>query len=236
IDAVLSAHPAVRQGLSMLREDTPGDKRLVAYVAPVDGAGALTTAELREHLRRTLPDYMMPSAVVFLDALPCTPHGKVDRKALPPPDAQPEGEPVAARTKEEAILVDVFRQALNLKQVGIHDNFFEIGGDSILTIHVVTRASQAGLRLSPKQIFQHPTIAALAKVAGQVTSPLAEQGLLTGDVPLSPVQRWFFARDRAAPHHFNQGVLFEAKRPLDPAALEEALAALAAQHDALRLR
>ena len=155
---------------------------------------------------------MIPSAFVTLDSLPLTPNGKVDRRALPAPDqSRPdlEAEYVAPRTPEEEILASIWAQLLDVDQVGVHDSFFELGGDSILSIQVIARVNQAGLRLTPRQIFQHPTVAELAAVAGTGPTIQAEQGIMEGPLPLTPIQRWFFERRLPEPHHWNQTVLLE---------------------------
>jgi non-ribosomal peptide synthase protein (TIGR01720 family) len=182
---------------------------------------------------------MVPSTFVTLEALPLTPVGKVDRRALPAPDqTRPELESayVAPRTREEESLADIWAQVLGVEQVGVHDNFFELGGDSILSIQVTARANQAGLQLSARQLFQHPTVARLAAVAGRGAVVQAEQGVVEGPVPLTPIQRWFFEQDLPEPHHWNQAVLLEVRQPLDAALLEEAVEHLVGHHDALRLR
>ena len=236
IEAALASHPDVRQSAVVVREDTPGDRKLIAYVVAFDPAHPPTPSALREHSKRIVPDYMIPSAFVVLDALPRTSNDKVDRQALPAPDARPEGAIEAPRTEGEARLARIFRAVLRLDEVDIHDNFFEVGGDSILSIQVVARARAAGLRISPRMLFQHPTIAELAAAAGPVEEARLEQGPVTGEVPLTPVQRWFFEAHRVRPSHFNQAVLLETLQPIDVAALEQALQAIVVHHDALRLR
>ncbi|MEW5927426.1 MAG: amino acid adenylation domain-containing protein [Gemmatimonadota bacterium] len=165
VEAVLAEHPAVREAAVVVREDAPGDRRLVAYVSPGAGAGHAGAEELRAHVGRRLPSYMVPHAVVVLEALPLTRNGKVDRRALPAPAAGEPGEIPAGespRTETEAKLAQVWAEVLRLERVGIHDNFFERGGDSILSIQVVSRARRAGLHLTPRQLFEHQTIARLA--------------------------------------------------------------------------
>jgi non-ribosomal peptide synthase protein (TIGR01720 family) len=120
--------------------------------------------------------------------------------------------------------------------VGIDDNFFELGGDSILSIQVISQANRAGLRLTPKQLFQHQTIAQLATVADTTGTQQSEQGLIIGDVPLTPIQHWFFEQNLSDPHHWNQAVLLELRQPLEPALIESVLQELLKHHDALRLR
>jgi amino acid adenylation domain-containing protein len=166
IEAALGRHAAVRDSVVVAREDVPGQKRLVAYLVP-EQRQTPTSNELRQHLAERLPEYMVPSLFVMLDALPLTPNGKVDRKALPVPDVETssaERNFVAPRTPHEKVLADVWSKVLHLDEVGIHDNIFELGGDSLLIFQISTRANQAGLRLTPRQIFQHRTIAELSKV------------------------------------------------------------------------
>jgi amino acid adenylation domain-containing protein/non-ribosomal peptide synthase protein (TIGR01720 family) len=238
IEAVLGQHPTVRETIVLIREDTPGDRRLVAYVVPRDEQTP-AIGELRHFLKEKLPDYMAPSAFVALDALPLTPNGKVNRRALPAPDqARPEVEAayVAPRTHKEQILADVWAQVLGVEQVGVHDNFFELGGDSILSIQVIARASQAGLRLTPRQLFETPTVAGLAAMAGTGPTVQAEQGIVEGPVPLTPIQHRFFEQNLLEPHHWNQSVLLEVDQALESELLKATVQHLLAHHDALRLR
>ena len=182
---------------------------------------------------------MIPSSFVLMDALPLTPNGKVDLLSLAPPEAvRPEVKDryVAPSTPLEAQLTHIWAQVLGVDRVGVRDNFFELGGDSILSIQVVARARQAGLELTPKQFFQHQTIAELAPGVEIVTGTPAEQGQVTGDAPLTPIQRWFFEQNLADPHHFNQAVLLETPPALDERILRCVLQHLIAHHDALRLR
>jgi non-ribosomal peptide synthase protein (TIGR01720 family) len=195
--------------------------------------------ELRGHLKTKLPEYMVPTAFVVLERLPLTANGKLDRRALPAPerDRQAAGAGYAApRTREEQELARIWAQVLGVKEVGIHDNFFALGGDSILSIQVIARAGQAGLHLTLRHFFQHPTVAELAEVAGTVQAMEAEQGLVTGPAPLTPIQRWFFEQNLAEPQHWNTSILLEVAPSLDPGALEQALQHVLAHHDALRLR
>jgi len=251
IEAVLSEHPAVRQAIALVREDAvtqlpdgqvgPSDKRLVAYIVP-ENEVAPNVSELRGFLKEKLPEYMVPSAFVTLDALPLTPVGKLDRRALPAPDqSRPDLESayVAPRTPAERILADIWAEVLGVEQVGVHDSFFELGGDSILSIQAVARANQAGLSLTPRQLFQYPSVAGLTAVAGSVATTAliqAEQGVVEGPLPLTPIQCWFFDQELPQPHHWNQAVLLEVKERLEPELLEQAARHLLVHHDALRLR
>ena len=180
---------------------------------------------------------MVPSAFVELPALPLLPNGKVDRKALPAPPVPPEQPPhlAASLTPRESILLGIWRDVLRLDSIGIHDNFFELGGDSILSIQVVARTSQAGLRVTPKQLFQNQTVAELARVAVEkVTRQAAVPA--TGPTPLSPIQHWFFEQDIEEASHFNQSVLIKVPSNLNPELLAQAVGHIYQHHDGLRLR
>ncbi len=239
IEAALSAHASVREAVVVVRGDPPGDRRLVAYLVCAAGE-ALTIAELRAFLKESLPDVMVPAAFVVLPALPLTANGKVDLRALPAPDLGPRADLAAEgagpRTPAEEALARTWAEVLRVEAVGLHDNFFELGGDSILAIQIVARARDAGVRVTPRQLFQHQTLAELAAHADTTGAVTAEQGAITGPVALTPIQRWWLDQDVADPHHHNQAFLLEAREPLDPPALAAALAALVAHHDMLRLR
>jgi amino acid adenylation domain-containing protein/non-ribosomal peptide synthase protein (TIGR01720 family) len=239
IEVILGQHPTVRQAVVIAREEGAGHKRLVGYVVGKNG-NAPSASELQSYVKERLPDYMAPSAIVALESLPLTSNGKVDRKALPAPDQaglEREREFVAPRTPTEELLANVWAQVLGVAKVGIHDNFFStLGGDSILSIQIIARANQAGLRLTPRQIFERQTVAELAEVAEAGACVQAEQGMVTGDAPLTPIQRWFFDQNYADAHHWNQALLFEARQALEPALLEKVTRRLLAHHDALRLR
>jgi len=238
VEAALARHPTVREAAVTVREDAPGDRRLVGYVVAAPGHEAEADS-LRRDLARSLPAYMVPSAVVVVDALPLTPNGKVDRKALPATerrrDAATAGPGVAAGPLEEK-LARIVAETLNHASVGVDENLFDLGIDSILVIQVVSRARQAGLRLNPGQVFRHPTVAGLAGVVRPFETVEAEQGLVVGRVLLTPIQRWFFEQDLVDPHHFNQSLLLEIAPEVDPDRLRQAVAVLVEHHDALRQR
>jgi non-ribosomal peptide synthase protein (TIGR01720 family) len=238
IEAALRQHPAVQETIVLVREDKPGEKRLVAYVVARQEPAPSISA-LRHFLQETLPVYMVPAAFVWLQVLPTTPNGKVDRRTLPAPEqARPalEAAFLAPRTVEEHLLASVWSEVLGLAHVGIHDNFFELGGDSMLSIQVIARAHQAGLWFTPTQLFQYPTIAGLAQVAGTTEAIRAEQGMVMGHVPLTPIQHWFFAHQQHDLHHWNWAFLREVPQALEPALLARTMQYLLLHHDALRLR
>ncbi len=237
IEAVLAGHPDVASAAAAVKEDATGTRRLVGYAVPAPDR-ALDTALLRGFLRERLPEYLVPSAFVELARIPLTTSGKVDRRTLPPPEPAGVAGPghLAPRTLAERILADAWTELLGLPRVGVDDNFFDLGGDSILGLQVAARAQQAGLRISPKQIFLRQTIAELAAEAVVLTGQAGERVSAVGDVPLIPIHRWFFDELTASLDRFNQSVSLELAPDVDEDALRAAAAALTEHHDALRLR
>ncbi|TYR63265.1 non-ribosomal peptide synthetase [Streptomyces parvus] len=231
VEAALRTHSAVRDAVVVVAGEGR-ERRLAAYVT-FAGGEPTEHGELRAFLMRSLPEYMVPAVFVTLEHLPMTPSGKLDRRALPAPEAA-QAEYAAARTGTEAILSEVWADVLGVDRVGVHDNFFELGGDSILSIQVVARARARGVGITPKLVFDHPTVADLASVAG-VESVRAEQGVVTGEAPLAPIQSWFYGLDLPERNHFNQSVLLDVSG-VDREALAAAVEALFTHHDALRLR
>ncbi|HEX6292209.1 MAG TPA: amino acid adenylation domain-containing protein [Herpetosiphonaceae bacterium] len=253
IEATLLQHPAVREAVVLVREDVPGEHRLVAYVVAEQtnkGTGhaepetwnlelGTWNSELRKFLAARLPAQMIPAAFVVLDALPLTANGKVNRHALPVPDqTRPDLEAafVAPQSMVELALAEIWASVLRVDQVGVNDNFFDLGGDSILSIQLAARARQAGIDLSPRQVFDYQTIAELAAVVTTTALAHTDDAQVTGAVPLMPIQHRFFEQARIDRHHFNQSVLLELIQPLDFAPIERAVQQLVLHHDALRLR
>jgi hypothetical protein len=194
IESLLGEHPAVRESVVVVREDTPGQKRLVGYVASKhasrngNGNGAASgngTSDLpqvlKTFLQPKLPEYMVPGVLVVLEELPRTPNGKVDRKSLPAPSIEASAgrsECMAPRNEKEKALADIWVQILGVNKVGVLDNFFELGGDSLLSFRVANRANQIGIHLTPRLILEHKTIAELVKAVesdstGAAAKPLA---------------------------------------------------------------
>lgn len=172
IQSVLKAHANVADAVVTLREDVPGDKRLVAYLVAASG-NAPTPAELRTFLLTRIPDYMVPAIFVSLDALPLTPNGKIDRRALPVPDwSKPSraASYAAPRNAEEETMAGIWAEVLRLEKVGINDNLFELGADSLHVFQIAARASKAGIGVTPRQILQHRTIAAIFAELAKTTS------------------------------------------------------------------
>ncbi|MGG7637555.1 non-ribosomal peptide synthase/polyketide synthase, partial [Pseudomonas sp. ES1] len=239
IEARLQELPGVRDAIVLARPASSG-LQLVGYVVPEQLPGADAQAQLRDELRaglkQHLPEYMVPAWLLFLERFPVGPNGKLDRKALPAPDAsQQQAGYVAPRSDLEQRLAALWQAVLKLERVGLTDNFFELGGDSIVSIQLVARARQAGIHFSARQLFQHQTVQSLASVASLGDAgPQIDQRPATGALALLPIQQEFFASAIAEHHHWNQSVLLKSSRRLDPAVLEAALQALVAHHDGLR--
>ncbi|MEV7376932.1 amino acid adenylation domain-containing protein [Streptomyces lydicus] len=241
VEAVLSRHDAVTAVAAAVHKDERGTRRLVAYAVPARAAGTDVSAGLREFARQALPEHMVPSVFVLLDRLPQNANGKVDRRALPAPDLRRDGSNarIAPRTPAEETLARIWSEVLGVTGLGVEDNFFDLGGDSILSLQVVARARAAGLRVTAKQTFLRQTIADLAAeaVAEADAAPrAADRGPVSGELPLTPIQHWFFATLGDSLEQFNQSLYLELAETPDHDALRTALAALTAQHDALRLR
>ncbi len=228
IETRLLQHPSVREAVVLVQ----GGKQLVAYLV----LDSEKPADLKAWLLSSLPEYMVPTHFVVLTQLPVTANGKLDRKALPLPDAAPQQAFIAPSSDLQKALAAIWSDVLGVPHVGVDDNFFELGGDSIISIQVVSRARQAGIRLSPRDVFQYQSVRSLALVASFEQAVVMDQGPVTGEVILTPVQQAFFNQAIAARHHWNQSLLLTPREALEPAQLDAALAQLINHHDALRLR
>jgi amino acid adenylation domain-containing protein len=239
IDSILAQHNHVREALVMVREDQPGDKRLVAYIVPDQ---ELEEHELMGHLRDKLPDYMIPSAFVRLDALPLTPNGKVDCSALPFPDkGYTQKQYVQPRTPTEEILVGIWVEILNYEQIGIYDNFFELGGHSLLATQLLSRVRDTfEVDLPLRQVFQSPTIAGLGEQIDTVIrkdrpTPI-EPVSRDGELPLSFAQErlWFLNQLEPDNPFYNVYVALQLKGSLHVKALEQSINEIVQRHEVLR--
>jgi len=232
IEKCLLDHTGVAEALVLARTLDAGARELVAYVV-----SSASPEALRSHLSGVLPDYMVPAHFVRLARMPLTAHGKVDRRALPAPQVQVgEIEPGAQpRSAEEEVLVRAWEDVLGRRPVGIGDNFFAMGGDSIKAIQIVAKLREKRLSLELRHLFQYPTIAELSGHIKQSVR-LADQSPVMGSVPLTPIQRWFFSHFGNTAHHYNQAVLLRATQALDEIALREALVSIETHHDMLRAR
>ncbi len=228
IETRLMQHPSVRDAVVLVQ----GGKQLVAYLVLEDEA----PADLKAWLLGSLPEYMVPTHMVHLARLPVTANGKLDRKALPLPDAAPQLAYIAPQNDLQKALASIWSDVLGVSQVGLEDNFFELGGDSIISIQVVSRARQVGIRLSPRDLFQYQSVRSLALAATLEQATVIDQGPVSGEVILTPVQHSFFEQAIPARQHWNQSLLLTPRETLDPVRLAAALTQLVNHHDALRLR
>jgi amino acid adenylation domain-containing protein/FkbH-like protein len=245
IEATLRSHGSVRDVVAVMREDVPGDKRLVAYVA---AEGAVDLAELRLHLKQSLPEYMVPSALVVLDGLPLMPNGKVDRKSLPAPEQEAvvRGAYEAPRTPAEELLAGIWAEVLKLDRVGVHDNFFELGGHSLLAMRLMARVRDGfRIELPLRALFEAPTVAELAghtEVAQREGLGLALPALMAGRrpdaLPLSHAQErlWLLDRIEDLGSAYIMPAAVRLQGVLDVAALERSFAAVVERHEILRTR
>ncbi len=265
IEALLSQHPAVRESVVVVREDSPGDKRLVAYVVALtlglvpngDSDDSFKTQDsamsselvpqLRNFLKERLPEYMLPSAFVLLEALPIAPSGKVDRKALPAPDLsqlQPEGTFVTASTPVEEVLAGIWAEVLSLEKVGVRDNFFELGGHSLLATRVISQVRQVfKLEIPLRRLFESPTVAELAKdietaskTGLELEAPPIDRISREGELPLSFAQQrlWFLAQLEPDNPLYNSPAAIRLTGQLNIAALEQSLNEILRRHEVLR--
>ncbi|MFI0743110.1 amino acid adenylation domain-containing protein, partial [Streptomyces sp. NPDC021100] len=238
VQAVLAGHPDVAQAVVVAREDAPGDTRLVAYVVP-EGHTALTPGELRAHVARSLPRFMVPSALITLEALPLTPNGKLDRKALPAPDHQAGGVGRAPRGPREEVLCGLFSDVLGVPRVGVDDNFFDLGGHSLLVTRLVNRIrSTLGLEVSVTTVFDTPTVATLAHRldAGDRPRPALAARPRPARVPLSFAQRRsrFLYEMEGPSATYNVPLALRLTGRVDRRALRAALLDVIGRHESLR--
>ncbi|MFI5571876.1 condensation domain-containing protein, partial [Streptomyces sp. NPDC051740] len=231
VQSALAAHPHIAQAAALVREG-----RLLGYVVPQDNAPAVDAQLVRKSLAESLPEYMVPAAVVVLDALPLTSHGKLDRHALPDPEYSAGAgsrEPVSAK---EQMLCGLYAEVLRVPEAGVDDSFFDLGGDSIMSIQLVSAARRAGLRFSPRDVFECRTVAHLAEVAQDAdgAAPAApDDGV--GEVPLTPIMKELASRGGPFAE-FNQSTVVQVPATLTHESLTKALQAVFDHHDALRTR
>ncbi|TRV81091.1 amino acid adenylation domain-containing protein [Streptomyces sp. 130] len=233
IEAALTAVDGITAACALVREDRPGEQRLVAYTA----GARLTDGELRARLTTSLPPYMVPAAFVALDALPLLPNGKTDRAALPAPERPDTARPGRApRTAPERVLCEAFASVLRAPAVRTDDDFFALGGDSILSIQLVSRVREAGLAVTPRDVFVHRTPEAIAAVAAPLDGTAGEpDGHGTGTMEPTPIAAWFLDRPGTTDGYNQSGVLSTPAGAREDT-LAAALQLLADHHDMLRLR
>ncbi|HMB53893.1 MAG TPA: condensation domain-containing protein, partial [Thermoanaerobaculia bacterium] len=247
VEAVLAAHPAVRECAVLARGETAGDKRLVAWWTPEDGVdaevGEVGEGELREHLAARLPEWMVPVRLVRLAALPLTPNGKLDRAALPEPEAAADGDLAPPREGLEATVAGLWRELLGVEAVGRESDFFALGGHSLLATRLVSRLRAAlGVEVELRALFEAPTLAAFAarleaarRVPGEAPPPLVPVDR-AGPLPLSFAQQrlWFLDRLEPGSAAYNVPTAVGWRGELSPAVLAAALTRVVGRHEVLR--
>ncbi len=238
IEDCLRQHPLIKDAAVMTKEFGSGkeEKRLIAYLVPAQKT-VPASDELQKYLKEKLPEYMIPSLFVPLDALPLTPNGKVNRQALPDPiisRTESLHQYLAPHTETEKILAQIWQQILGVERIGIKDNFFEIGGDSLLSIQVVALANQAGLALTPKLIMQHPFIEDLAVLAQHAEAAQVEPQMDSAPFPLTPIQLRFLEQHPVEMHHFNTAMMLEVVWKPKVEVLQKTVQQLMKHHDSLR--
>jgi amino acid adenylation domain-containing protein/thioester reductase-like protein/non-ribosomal peptide synthase protein (TIGR01720 family) len=233
IESRFLLHEAVKEAVVTAREDSRGNKYLAAYV--VTGS-ALATSELKGHLLGELPEYMVPSYIIRLDAMPLTPNGKIDVKSLPEPDGSMDVEVkyVAPRNETEATLVKLWKEVLETGTLGIRDNFFNLGGDSIKAIQMLSRLNGYNMKLKMSDLFRYPVIEDLSAYV-ELKARTIEQGVVEGNAGLTPIQHWLFEQAFEEKSHFNQAIMLHGKEGFEEGPLRRVLAKLAEHHDALRI-
>ena len=203
---------------------------------------AILTEQIRKFLNLSLPEYMIPSFFIFLDHLPVTANGKTDRKSLPNPNTivdNRQDKYIAPETYVEKELCAIWSEVLKLDNIGIQDNFFRVGGDSIISIQLISKARQKNIYFSVRDVFEHPTIASLSRVARlhENSSVIrADQNTVIGEIPLTPIQHWFFNNKFIEQNYFNQSILLQSETKLELLLLNKVFSHLLLHHDALRMR
>jgi amino acid adenylation domain-containing protein/non-ribosomal peptide synthase protein (TIGR01720 family) len=242
IKSVLLQNPNVQEAIVVPQEDEVHQKQLIAYVVPEkrsleDRVTGTWLNEIREFLARLLPDYMVPQYFMLVDDLPVNTNGKIDIRSLPKPDLSIVKVAYEAPDNEiEIILSSIWEKLLGVTNIGINDNFFHLGGDSIKTIQVVFNAHKKGIAITPKEIFDYPTISSLAKRIAKIEQVNSEQKTLEGECTLLPIQEWFFELNLKNINYFNQSQLIRVAIKLDKPKLAACIKELVKHHDAFRFR
>ncbi|GAA0388923.1 amino acid adenylation domain-containing protein [Paenibacillus motobuensis] len=235
IEAVLHSHKNVIHAVVTVEEETSGEPSLAAYLVADERPGL---AEIRDFLKERLPAYMLPSAYFTVDTIPLNVNGKVDTRQLAVMRRKLEAEShyVAPATETEKKLERIWSRLLGVERVSVKDSFFEIGGDSIISMQVIARAAEEGIKLELKSFYEDKCIEQMALRAVPLENVQDNQGEVTGVYPLTPIQRWFFNNEFQEADHWNQSVCLELALPPEPGILNDALNELCRQHDALRTR
>jgi amino acid adenylation domain-containing protein/non-ribosomal peptide synthase protein (TIGR01720 family) len=242
IETQMLTHDKIKEVAVLANKDKKGDYFLCAYFVlkspaqAIPGASTETSLifELREFLLKELPDYMVPAYFIRLEQIPLTPNGKIDKKALPEPELKVDEQYVPPGNELEKKLVEIYESVLDKKDIGINENFFMIGGDSIKSIQIISRLTREGYKVEMRDLFDYPTILELAPVV-KPSDHTSDQSIVTGRVPLTPIQENFFANYRKSPHHFNLSSLLYLTEPLEEEIIRAIFKKIQDHHDALRM-
>ena len=230
IESFLNTYPDIKEGVVVAKEKD-GHKYLAAYYL---ADREIETLELRSHLAEKLPNYMLPTHYVHMESFPLTSNGKLDSKALPQPELIGNEDYVAPNSPEEKILEEQWSKVLDIPKLGITDNYFSIGGDSIKSIQISSKMRSVGYEVSVQDIFKNPTIKELALKMKPVISQ-SDQSMVSGSVTLSPIQRWFFDHSSVDQHHFNQSAMIYFKNGITSDTVRGIFTQIQEHHDALRM-
>ncbi|MCH5584989.1 amino acid adenylation domain-containing protein [Shimazuella sp. AN120528] len=232
IEAALCEYPMVKDAVVIVKE-----QKLIAYITKKQDRKELKLPSIKSYLENKLPSYMVPNHVVELSSFPLTLNGKIDQKLLPEPNENHNENKVMQPTNEiEMKLLTIWQKVLKKDDVAINDRFFELGGDSIMSLQVIAEAKRVGLQISPKHFFTHPTIGKMASVAGNKSKLSIDQSVVTGEVALTPVQEWFFYQNIPNYNNWNQSMILTLEKRVKASYLEQVLQKVIEHHDALRLR
>ncbi|MFZ1289535.1 MAG: amino acid adenylation domain-containing protein [Melioribacteraceae bacterium] len=238
IETNLRRHELIEDAVVLIREDEPENKKLVAYYI-VKPNSEITIGQLKKHLAEKLPEYMVPSLFMEMTSFPLLTNKKINRKGFPRPEFNRDiidSKFLAPSNEVENSLVTIWKEVLKVENIGVNDNFFELGGDSILAIQVISKANQSGIKITPKNIFQSPTIKGLSLLAGNTIINFENKEIHKGIFSLSPIQNWFFDQSFQNQNHWNQSLLIEFSEPLDKDILRITFSKIFELHDSLRLR
>ncbi|AJE54260.1 non-ribosomal peptide synthetase [Paenibacillus polymyxa] len=235
VEAAMRQYGCINEVIVLARSDHQSQLYLCAYVVPLEG---YIRSELRQHVNRQLPHYMVPAFIVELAELPLTANGKVDKKALMQLEIigqeETASEFIAPAAPVEVLLADIWADILGVPKVGIYDNFFELGGDSIKAIQIAARLNQHELKIQVKDLFQQQTISGLLPYL-QAKASTAEQGIIEGVSELTPIQQWFFKQNFIVPNHWNQSMMLYRAQGWEPSMVDQVFRAIVQHHDALRM-
>ncbi|MCP4155657.1 MAG: amino acid adenylation domain-containing protein, partial [bacterium] len=236
IEDKLMKHDAIKEAVVVAKQGPGAEKYLCAYFVTTT-TGDLPPLQLKDYMAEQLPEYMIPAYFVQMNQLPLTPSGKIDRRQLPEPEtAGTEGEYIPPRSENEEMQVRVWQDVLDAEQVGITDDFFTLGGDSIKAVRISSRLRKHGLKVEINDIFLNPSIRQLEGKVREIEAEMREnRETIEGETPLTPIQQWFFHQENEEPHHFNQAVILYRKEGFEPAILDKVMEEITKHHDVLRM-